>query len=224
MAEERSSVSIKLSKRVKFLIIGLLVGALLGIAGTLFVQNHNPKDESSIENASVVFDRIVQQNELVSVSQDYMMVEKSSDTARLFDIVDIPITTNSFWYRYVGTIKAGVGLGDAELSTEGSTITVSLSDPYIISNTPNMDQTGVLEEANNILNPIHVEDVDALQEDCRSRSEEQAVAGGLLEEAKAEAENNIRNLFYAALGDSYTVEFQWRSSGEQAPSEANGQQ
>lgn len=210
MDEDRSNVSVSLSRRAKFLLAGLLIGFLAGILCVLVIQNLNPKDEAdSAGNVSVVFERIVAQNELVSVSQDYSIVEKAADRNRLFDIVDIPFTENSFWYRYAGTIKAGVSLEAADLTTNGQTITVSLSNPYIISNTPDMETTGVLEENSNILNPIEVKDVDAMLADCKARSEEEAVAGGLLEEAQVETERNLRNLFFAALGDAYTVEFNW---------------
>ncbi|MEF2593197.1 MAG: DUF4230 domain-containing protein [Eggerthellaceae bacterium] len=216
MAEDKSKISIALSKRVKFLIGGLLVGFVLGVSGVLLVQSSifdKQSDEESAANAvSVVFSRIVEQNELVSVSQDYSIVKKATDVARFFDWFDIDPTRNSFWYRYAGTIKAGVNLGEADMTTNGSTIIVSLSEPYIISNTPDMEVTGVLEENNNILNPIEVKDVDAIQADCRARSEEEAIAGGLLDEAREQTEKNIRSLFFAALGDSYAVEFEWKSN------------
>ena len=218
MTEDKSKISIKLSKRIKLLIGGLLVGLVVGVSGVLLVHSSffskSPVDESPASAVSVVFNRIVEQNELVSVSQDYSIVEKATDVARFFDWFDIDPTRNSFWYRYAGTIKAGVNLGEANMTTNGSTIVVSLSEPYIISNTPDMEVTGVLEENNNILNPIEVKDVDAMQADCRARSEEEAIAGGLLDEARAEAESNIRSLFFAALGDAYAVEFQWQSQGE----------
>lgn len=219
MTEQHSKIVIQLSARVKFLLIGLLVGALIGVCAVLLLQNFNPKDEeSSDSDVTAVFDRIVEQNELVSVSQDYSFVEKAADRSRLFDIIDVPFTESSFWYRYVGTVKAGIGLDDAEFRTQGTSIVVSLSNPYVISNECDMERTGVLEENNNLLNPIHVADVDALQADCKARGEQEAVEGGLLEEARVEAENNISNLFYAALGDTYAVEFEWRS-GEGAAAE-----
>ena len=80
MAEDKSKISIALSKRVKFLIGGLLVGFVLGVSGVLLVQSSifdKQSDEESAANAvSVVFSRIVEQNELVSVSQDYSIVKK----------------------------------------------------------------------------------------------------------------------------------------------------
>lgn len=222
MTEQHSKIVVQLSARVKFLLVGLLVGAVVGVCAVLFLQNYNPKDEeSSAMEVTGVFERIVEQNELVSVSQDYSFVEKAADSSRLFDIIDVPFTESSFWYRYVGTIKAGISLDDAEFHMEGSSIVVSLSNPYVISNECDMERTGVLEENNNLINPIHVADVDALQADCKARGEQEAIEGGLLEEARVEAENNIRNLFYAALGDEYTVEFDWKSAeGEEGASEA----
>ncbi len=190
-------------------LMGAVVGVVIGAVGMFALGSYNPSDEDPADTITTVFGRIVEQNELVSVSQDYVIVEKATDTNKLFGMIDIPFTDNSFWYQYVGTIKAGVSLEDAEYDVHGKTIRVKLTNPYIISNTPDMDQTGVLEERNSILNPIHVEDVDALQKTCVERSQAKAEASGLLNEAKTNAENNIRNMFIAALGDEYTVEFEW---------------
>lgn len=207
-----------LRKRLRNCFIIFIIGAIIGVVGILAVQNYYSKYSStvngstSVESVSIVFSRIVDQNEMVTASQDYMLVEKSSDTNRLFDIIDIPFTENSFWYRFVGQIKAGVALGNASYELKGDVITVTLYDPYIISNTPNTDETGVLEENDNILNPIHVEDVDELQKECIKQSEQSAIEGGLLDEAKANAENNIRGMFAVAFGDAYTVEFNWISN------------
>lgn len=146
----------------------------------------------------------------MSVSQNYSIVEKASDSNKLFEF-NIPFTDNSFWYRYNGTIKAGVNLDTADYENlGGNAIEITLDPPYIISNTPDMEKSGVLEERNNLLNPIHVEDVDALQRRCIELSESNVIEGGLMDEAKTNAEQDIRNMFTAALGDACTVEFHWR--------------
>lgn len=199
--------------KLKFALIGTIVGLVLGILGTIFFQNYAPHEERQI-TASVVFDRIVAQNELVGASQSYSIVDKETDANTFFDIFDIPFTQNSFWYRYNGTIKAGVDLSTATYRQSGDTITVELDQPYIISNTPDMEVSGVLEENNNILNPIHVEDVDAFQRMCIEKSEEDVLGSGLMEETRANVEQDIRGMFNAALGDAYTIEFAWRQSNE----------
>ena len=188
-----------------------VVGLVLGIVGTLFVSNYNPSDNIGA-SASTVFGRIVEQNELVSVSQDYSIVDKQGDSASFFGLFDIPFTDNSFWYRYEGTLKAGVNLETAGIEARDNNLTITLDPAYIISNTPDMESSGVLEERNNVLNPIEVGDVDAFQRWCVEQSEAQAVEGGLLDEAQAEAENQIRQLFYAALGEDVTVSFVWREA------------
>lgn len=188
-----------------------VVGLVLGIVGTLFISNYNPSDNIGA-SASAVFGRIVEQNELVSVSQDYSIVDKQGDSASFFGLFDIPFTDNSFWYRYEGTLKAGVNLETAGIEARDNNLTITLDPAYIISNTPDMESSGVLEERNNVLNPIEVGDVDAFQRWCVEQSEAQAVEGGLLDEAQAEAENQIRQLFYAALGDDVTVQFVWREA------------
>lgn len=189
-----------------------LAGLVLGIVGTLFFSNYNPPDERNTLSASAVFERIVEQNELVSVSQDYSIVDKQSDASSFFGLFDIPFTGNSFWYRYEGTIKAGVNLETAEIEDQGGKVTITLDPAYIISNTPDMEKSGVLEENNNVLNPIQVGDVDEFQRWCIEQSEEQAVEGGLLEKAQQEAETQLGQLFYAAMGDGIEISFVWREA------------
>lgn len=199
------------AKSIKVGGICVVIGLVLGIVGTLFVSNYNPPDNIG-DQASVVFGRIVSQNELVSVSQDYNITDKQEDASSFFGLFDIPLTNNSFWYRYAGTIKAGVNLQTAELQTSGNTLTITLDPAYIISNTPDMEKSGVLEENNSVFNSIDVGDVDAFQQWCKEESEAQAVEGGLLDDAQAEAEDRLTQLFTAALGDDVTVQFVWREA------------
>lgn len=202
----------RVAAKAKFIAIGALVGIALGIGGTIFVQSYNPPDEPVGTDPTVVFGRFVEQSELVGISQDYCLVDKYADVDTFFDLFDLPWTANSVWYRYAGTLKAGVNLETAEMSSSGTTIHVTLDQPYIVSNTPNMETSGVLEENNNILNPIHVDDVDQIHRECIRISEESAVEGGLLQEAKEQSESEITTLFKSALGDEYNVEFEWREA------------
>lgn len=200
----------------KILIYGIVLGLVIGITviSNLFRAGEQRYRQANTLSPSIVFSRIVSSNEMVSASQSYSIVDKATDDNTLFDIIHIPFTENSFWYRYCGTIKVGVNLKKATYVTEGSTITVSLEQPYIISNTPDMDKSGVLEENNNFLNPIHVEDVDAFQRKCIEESQQEIAEGGIFEEAKQNTEDNIRGMYTSALGDSYTVEFNWLESSE----------
>ena len=202
--------------RPKVFIAGLVLGGML--VSIVFTMIFNIGKDTGAKEASpdtlsptVVFERIVSQNEMVTVSQNYAIVDKATDAKRFFDLFDIPFTENSFWYRYVGTIKAGVNLENAEITTKGNTITITMDKPYVISNTPDMERSGALEENNNIINPIEVSDVTAFEKQCKERSESEAIEDGkLLEEAQVNAESNIRAMFNSAFGDQYKVEFVYR--------------
>lgn len=200
---------------VKFILIAFLIGLLVGALGIVFAQMKGIKLESvRSENVSIVFDRVKSENELVVASQKYVAVEKVSDSNSLFNI-EIPFTENSYWYRYVGTIKAAVNLSEAVLvGQEGTNITIALSQPYISSNTPDMEESCVLEEHNNILNPIHLKEVDAYRKQCVEKLEKEAMEGDLLSEARANAEVNLNSLFKMALGDEYHVQVQWEEAQE----------
>jgi hypothetical protein len=174
---------------------------------------------SDLETLSptIVFTRVQDQGELVSASQDYTYVDKVTNSNRdLFNQFDVPFTENSFWYRYSGTLKAGVNLKTAAIEQDSEDLTVlniTLDQPYIVSNTPNMDLSGVLEENNNLINPISIQESDAFQKECIERSEQEAMNGGLLEEARTNAEKQITNLYNAAFGeDYYTINFIYRDA------------
>jgi hypothetical protein len=201
--------------KAKLVAAGIVIGAVLGVAGVNFFQNYNPtdtQDSAQIVAASVVFERIQNQNELVCASQQYNITEKveKSDTILFTSIIN-PLTVNSFWYRYVGTIKVAVNLETAKFSTAGNTITITLDAPYISSNTPDMDRSGVLEDNNtNLFNRFSVDEIDDFKAKCIEAGEAQALEGGIMDDARVNAEENLAAMFNAALGDDYTVEFVWR--------------
>ncbi|MDD6705122.1 MAG: DUF4230 domain-containing protein [Olsenella sp.] len=200
---------------------GLIIGAVVcgAVIYYIFAMTSKEVVTSDLETLSptIVFTRVQDQGELVSASQDYTYVDKVTNSNRdLFNQFDVPFTENSFWYRYSGTLKAGVNLKTAAIEQDSEDLTVlniTLDQPYIVSNTPNMDLSGVLEENNNLINPISIQESDAFQKECIERSEQEAMNGGLLEEARTNAEKQITNLYNAAFGeDYYTINFIYRDA------------
>ena len=196
----------------KSVVFALVAGLLLGAGGVLFFQWYNPKDEPQVEtiDTSMIMSRVIDRSDMVTASQDYTIVEKAGDKNKLFDLIEIPFTQNSFWYLYAGSIEASVDLGKATWEPESSgVLKVTLPEP-VLQNIPNMDVSGVLEEHNNVLNPIHVEDVDAFQRDCIAKSNQQAEEGGLREEAKKSTQANLQGILDVACGeDAPKIEIAW---------------
>ena len=205
-----------------FLLCGAVLGAFLYARIYPMFAHQQEQSQHTVQtlSPSVVFSRVREEGELVSASQDYSIVDKVTDSNRDFlDLFNVPFTEKSFWYRYNGTIKAGVDLSTAELKqdeNDPSLLHVTLDQPYVISNTPDMDKSGVLEENNNIFNPISVEDSDAFRRQCVERSEEEAIAGGLLDEARTNAESQLTKIFSAAFGeDTYKLDFTYRDAADE---------
>ncbi|MCC6108012.1 MAG: DUF4230 domain-containing protein, partial [Atopobium sp.] len=152
---------------------GLIIGAVVcgAVIYYIFAMTSKEVVTSDLETLSptIVFTRVQDQGELVSASQDYTYVDKVTNSNRdLFNQFDVPFTENSFWYRYSGTLKAGVNLKTAAIEQDSEDLTVlniTLDQPYIVSNTPNMDLSGVLEENNNLINPISIQESDAFQKE-----------------------------------------------------------
>lgn len=200
----------------KSVVFALVAGLVLGAGGVMWFQWYNPKDEPVLdagESISVICGRIVERNEMVVASQDYTIVEKAVDNNKLFDLIEIPFTQNSFWYRYSGTIEATVDLSSATWEEKGDGVLAVMLPEPMLQNVPDMDISGVLEERNNILNPIHVEDVDAFQRSCIDRSNQQAEESGLKEEAKKNTQANLQGIFDVACGEGAPkIEIAWVAS------------
>lgn len=203
-------------RTLKIALAALIVGIVVGGGAVLWIQGNKPAEPDQVEqpsSVSVVFSGVMKQNELVTASQKYQIVEKVRDANTFFDLIEIPFTENSYWYRYVSTIKVAVDLSTAELvGQDGNTITISLDNPFISSNTPDMDESGVLEENDNFLNPIHVSEVDEYRKLCMEKAENEAANGDLFEEARSNAVSNLSELFSAALDGEYSVDIQWRDA------------
>jgi len=199
-------------RALKYAFVGILIGAVIGAVGVLWLQ-HNAPDPVNVDEAdavTIVFERVVDEGELVTASQRYSDVEKVTDAISFFDMFDIPFTENSYWYRYAGTIKAAVNLETAKLINQsGSTITLSLGTPYISSNTPDMADSCILEENNNLLHPIQLKDHVEYEKTVMEKVEAAALEGDLIETAKKNAEIEIAKLFSVALGNEYTIVIEW---------------
>lgn len=206
----------------KAFVIGLAIGLIIAVAvvawsystGAAAASATAPSAAESL-SPNTVFSRVKAQDKLVCASQDYCIVDKVKDSNKIPGTdIEIPFTENSFWYRYSGTLEASVELSTADFSQDGDKLTITLDQPKITSNTPDMERTGTLEENGNFLNPVHLNQVDEWQRVCIERSEQEAKEGGLFDEARQNATDNLQRLFNGAFGDEYQVSVEFRDAAE----------
>ena len=124
-----------LSKKAKLIGIGAAIGLVIGAFSVFMLLTYNPPDKQQEPNVdvAVLMSEISQINELATASQTYTVVEKVESNSKLFDTIDIPFSENFFILTYMGELKAGVNLDEAQIALEGTTVKVSLPQATILS-------------------------------------------------------------------------------------------
>ena len=209
MASSRAN----LSKKAKLIGIGAAIGLVIGAFSVFMLLTSNPPDKQQEPNVdvAVLMSEISQINELATASQTYTVVEKVESNSKLFDTIDIPFSENFFILTYMGELKAGVNLDEAQVALEGTTVKVSLPQATILSDA--IDTTSFKVLQNNFLNPIGVEDVTQYIDESRQEAEAAAISGEVLNEAQENAVSSIEALLGAALPEGYTIEVTCASQG-----------
>lgn len=119
------------------------------------------------------------------------------------------VTQKSFIQKWSGNIKAGVDLSKVSVTVQDNVITVTLPAARILSYEIDYDSVEVLNEENNVFNPITVEDKNNFDAATAEAMKTRAVDHGLLTQAQKNAENIIGNLLNASLEglEDYRIEF-----------------
>lgn len=210
MARKRAGSSLK--SFVGGVVVGLVVGAV--VVTLLFTYNPPDQREGGEVDAAILMEEIAQISELATAEQSYTVAEKVSSTNTLFDLVDIPFTEKFFILTYTGSIKAGVNLDDASIAVEGATVRVTLPPAQILSDAIDTESFKTLHEQEGLFNPLHVDDVTQYLDKTRQEAEAAALAGDVLAEAQANAEESVRALLGAALPEGYAIEFETEGTAE----------
>ena len=188
------------------------VGAV--VVTLLFTYNPPDQREGDEVDAAILMEEIAQISELATAEQSYTVAEKVSSSNTLFDLVDIPFTEKFFILTYAGSIKAGVNLDDASIAVEGTTVRVTLPPAQILSDAIDTESFKTLHEQEGLFNPLHVDDVTQYLDKTRQEAEAAALAGDVLAEAQANAEESVRALLGAALPEGYAIEFETEGTAE----------
>lgn len=216
------------SNKVLFIVVAIALLALGAFAGykiesaiSSINSQQNGADTSKVRVTTIdaVFEQVKAQNTLVCASQQYDLYKKSEDYNRdLLNKFNLPFTRNRYYLRYVGTLQAGVDLKTAKIvrkdvdkSGKPKSVVVELDAPKIISNTPDTKKLKIYDRENNIFNPIDPESVVDLEKTCIEESDKNAVKGGLIDQAKVFAQQNIQTMLRGAFGSKVKVTINWRS-------------
>lgn len=116
--------------------------------------------------------------------------------------IDIPLTGNSFVYKYDGEIKAGVDFTKVKVDKNDDIKEITITSPKSVITNSNVDPDSYefYVKDNNILNPIDPESFAVSFSKLIHEEESKAKESGLLEKAEENAKSFLVNFVKNAYG------------------------
>lgn len=116
--------------------------------------------------------------------------------------VTIPFTQSKYIYSYDIVIKAGFDFEDIKWKVNGTSIEVKLPEAKVLSNEINLDSFKIYHEDESIFTQITMTESNESMKDLKQKAEEDAIANGLLENARTNVEIILKGFF----GNVYDLE------------------
>lgn len=186
----------------------------------LRAQAGQEEDEGLIHEAlPVITDSLISEQlnalrELVTTEYLYTNSGKYENQNQITIIgkdINIPFTGKRFIVAYDGRIKAGIDIGKAQIDIDEAAraITITLPKSEIISHETFEDTLVVLDETNNVFNPISIENYNEFVSEQKDSMEKKAIERGLLTNADAEAKLMVQSFLSQIPGiDTYKLTIQ----------------
>jgi len=169
--------------------IVLVVGAVI-IGYKRFISSESKTTKIGFENIG----------ELATQSAYCTEINVTDTSRKLFGAI-IPFTQSKYTYSYNVVIKAGFDFGEIEWTVKDTTIEVKLPESKILSSEIDMNSFKIYQEAESIFNQITMTENNGALKDLQLTAEENAVANGLLKNARSNAETILTSF----LGNVYDL-------------------
>lgn len=145
--------------------------------------------------------------ELATQSAYCTEVNVTEDAKELYGM-RIPFTQSKYIYSYDIVIKAGYDFNEIEWKEKNKTIEVKLPEAKVLSNELDMDSFKVYHEEESIFSKITLEENNDAVKKMKLNAQENAIANGLLENARSNAETMLTGFFADEYDlDEYKIVF-----------------
>ncbi len=118
-----------------------------------------------------------------------------TEAARELWGIKIPFTQSKYIYSYDVVVKAGFDFGEVEWSEKKGVIEVKLPQAEILSCEVDTDTFQVYHEDESIFRKITLEENNEALNNLMQQAEKDAVANGILEDARSNAERILKGFF-----------------------------
>ncbi len=203
MSQVKRGISpLSLFKQGKLIIFGVILAIVCFAVGFF---SGGREEKPPVLSSITVENQLQQISQLATIRYSYTNMGQFENSNEFYGI-KLPFTTKSFIVAYDGTITAGVDLTQAKVTVTDQKVTIALPAPQILSHEVDPNSLEVFDETTSIFNPITIEDYTGFQADQQGVMEEKAIQGGLLTQAKDQAEAAIGGLITPLLQEGQTLE------------------
>lgn len=200
-AEKKPKMA-KLKKGAKAVLFVLLV--IVAIAGAISIAGNYFESES--KTIKIGFEDIGELDTQVA----YTTVIGTIDDPRKIFGVKIPFTESKYIYSYDVVVKAGLDFSKIQWKERSGKIIVSMPAPSVTDCYIDEDSGKVYYEKESIFSPITFAEEMESRKDLTERGRKDAVAKGLIDNAKKNAEKLLKNFFNNNKKyKDCEVEFKW---------------
>ena len=187
-----------LTKKAFTVIVVLL---LLGAVGTVGIPTFFRPEAKTTK---LGFENI---GELATQAAYSTQVNVTEESLEIFGVT-IPFTQSKYIYSYDVIIKAGFDFREIEWEVNDTTILVKLPQARILSSQLEPESFKIYHESESIFRPITLDENNAALIELKQNAERDAVANGLLDNARSNAELILKGVFAGAYDmETYTVKF-----------------
>ena len=131
-----------------------------------------------------------------------------TEAARELFGVEIPFTESKYIYSYAINIKAGFDFEEIEWKLNDKKIEVKLPETKILSSEIDLDSFELYHEDESIFRQIKLDENNKALKSMQENAEKDAVANGLLDNARANAETILTGFFAGVYDmDEYEIVF-----------------
>ena len=144
--------------------------------------------------------------ELATQAAYFTNVQDISKTRTVLGL-NVPFTTSKYIFSYDGVIKAGMDFADIDVHEDplSHTVKVTLPEVRVLSIDIDTDSLKIYDERRNIYSPLNLDNVNDSLAEMKREAEQNAIANGLFNGARTNAEVLLRGF----LASAYDPE-QWR--------------
>lgn len=177
------------------LILVVILALLIGVRTVIYFDNKTTK---------IGFEDIGEFATQAAYCTELSIIDNSRD---LFG-VSIPFTQSKYIYSYDVIIKAGFDFGEIEWNKNDNIIEVKLPEGKVLSSEIDLDSFKVYHEKESVFNKITMSENNESMRGLKEKAEEDAIANGLLKNARSNAETVLIEIFAKEYDlDKYEIVF-----------------